>query len=41
MRALASAIDDGDAGYRRLRRRLDGYGTRLDATRARLHVDVT
>jgi hypothetical protein len=31
---LAAAIDVGDAGYRRLRRRLDDFGTRLEVVRA-------
>ena len=34
---LAEAIDVGDAACRGLRRRLDAYGTRLDAVRARLY----
>ena len=34
---LTDAIDVGDAAYRRLRRRLDEYGTRLDAVHARLY----
>jgi hypothetical protein len=37
-RALAAAIDVGDARYRRLCRRLDDYGTRLGAARVKLHV---
>jgi ribosomal protein S21 len=36
---LTDAIDVGDAAYRRLRRRLDEYGTRLDAVHARLYGD--
>jgi hypothetical protein len=34
---LADAIDVGDAACRRLGRRLDAFGTRLDAVRARLY----
>jgi hypothetical protein len=34
---LAEAIDAGDAACRQLGRRLDAYGTRLDAVRARLY----
>ncbi len=36
---LTDAIEVGDAAYRRLRRRLDEYGTRLDAVHARLYGD--
>ena len=36
---LTAAIDVGDAAYRRLRLRLDKYGTRLDAVHARLYRD--
>jgi hypothetical protein len=36
---LTAAIDVGDAAYRRLRLRLDEYGTRLDAVHARLYRD--
>jgi len=36
---LTAAIDGGDAAYRRLRLRLDKYGTRLDAVHARLYRD--
>jgi hypothetical protein len=39
-RDLTAAIDVGDAGYQRLRRRLDAYGTRLDAVRAGHRADV-
>lgn len=35
-RELEDAIEAGDAGYRRLRRKLDDYGTRLEAVRVRL-----
>jgi hypothetical protein len=35
---LADAIDVGDAACRRLRGRLDAYGTRLDAVHARLYT---
>jgi hypothetical protein len=34
-RALATAIDDGDARYRGLRRRLDDFGLRVEAVHAR------
>jgi hypothetical protein len=37
---LAAAIDAGDAAYRRLRHRLDYYGTSLEAARVRLCVPV-
>jgi hypothetical protein len=37
---LADAVEAGDAAYRRLRRRLDEYGTRLDAVHARLYGDA-
>jgi hypothetical protein len=39
-RELTAAIDAGDAGYRRLRRRLDAYGTRLSAVRVGHRADV-
>ena len=35
-RERAAAIEAGEAGYRRLRRDLNDYGTRLDAVRFRL-----
>ena len=35
-RERAAAVEAGEAGYRRLRRDLDDYGTRLDAVRIRL-----
>jgi hypothetical protein len=38
-RELTAAIDLGNAGYRRLRLRLDAYGARLDAVHARLYRD--
>jgi hypothetical protein len=38
-RDLAAAIDVGDAGYRRLRRRLDDFGTRLEVVRASQHAN--
>jgi hypothetical protein len=34
-RELAAAIEAGDAGYRRLCRRLDDFGARVEAVRAR------
>jgi hypothetical protein len=36
-RELAVAIDAGNAGYGRLRHRLDDYSTRLEAVRSRLY----
>ena len=39
MRELDTAIEVGDRSYRRLRRRLDDFGTHLDAVRSRLRHD--
>jgi hypothetical protein len=35
-RELTVAVDAGEAGYRRLRRELEDYGSRLEAVRSRL-----
>jgi hypothetical protein len=39
MRELDTAIEEGDRSYRRLRHRLDDYGTHLRAVRHRLRQE--